>query len=147
MKPRLAFSLLGLAICFAAPAQGQSFHEALADKTIAFKADISFPQPMVLQPGRGASSLGAAIAIAYLRPDGSLRLKRWNEPKGDYDPVADGRWTTEGNQLCLIADWPLLKRDRFCMRLRLDPPVISGHGAGIDALIKGDIRPGNPDGL
>lgn len=147
MKLRCALSLTILALCMAASAHAQSFHGALAGKTIAFKADISFPQPVVLQPGRGASSLGAAIAIAYLKPDGSLRLKRWNEPKGDYDPVADGRWTTEDNQLCLIADWPLLKRDRFCMRLRLDPPVISGHGAGIDALIKGDIRPGNPDGL
>jgi|GEM_PF-4946170 len=143
---RTALILL-LGLLTALPAAAQDMRAQLSERTFAFRADISFPEPVVLERGRGATSLGAAIAITYLKADGSLRLKRWNEPKGDYDAVVDGRWTVEQNVLCLIADWSLLKRDRFCMRLRIDTPIAAGHGVGIDALIKGDLRPGNPDGL
>ncbi|WP_291007455.1 hypothetical protein [Ferrovibrio sp.] len=123
------------------------YADLLRGNTISFRADISYPQPVVLQPGQGARSTGSELAILYLAADGSAKLKRWNAVNGVYDAVKPARWNIEADTLCLQADWPNLKADRFCMSIRVYPPVFAGHGMGVNALIKGDIRPGNPDGL
>ena len=123
------------------------YAEALRGNTISFRADISYPHPVVLQQGQGARSTGYELAILHLAADGSAKLKRWNNLRGEYDAVKPARWSIEADKLCLLADWPNLKADRFCMSIRVYPPVFAGHGVGVNALIKGDIRPGNPDGL
>jgi hypothetical protein len=120
---------------------------SLAGKTISFLANISYDVPVVREWGKGASSIGSLLAIVLLRDDGAARIKRWNSLAGVYDPVDAGTWSIEDKVLCLMGPWPTLHRDRFCMDIRVYGPIMAGHGTNVSALIKGDIRAGNPDGL
>ncbi len=123
--------------------------ESLSGKTFSFNANVTFDEPVVLAKGRGSQSIGSQHAIVYLNADHSARVRRWNEVDGKYEAVDVGSWTIDDEQhtLCVVAPWPHLKRDRFCMQLRVSGPVVAGHGANVRALIVGDMRPGNPDSL
>lgn len=123
--------------------------ESLRDKTFSFNANVTFDSPVILGTGRGAQSIGSQHAIVFLNADGSARLRRWDESTGRYEAVDRGNWTVDDahHTLCVVAAWPALNRDRFCMELRVSGPVVAGHGTNVRALVKGDIRPGNPDGL
>lgn len=120
---------------------------SIAGNTIAFIAHVVYPQPVSLGRGKGVASVGDLHAVAFLAPDGRARLKRWNAETGAYDPVVDAAWTVTEDALCLNAPWPSLRTDKFCMDLRVDGPMIAGHGIGISALVKGNIRPGNHEKL
>lgn len=158
MKPAAIILLAAMAL--AAPAWSADNHAArpaappradlkasISGNTIAFIAHVVYPQPVSLGRGKGMASVGDLHAVAFLAPDGRARLKRWNAETGAYDPVVDAAWTVTDDALCLTGSWPSLRADRFCMDLRVDGPMIAGHGIGISALVKGNIRPGNHENL
>jgi hypothetical protein len=123
--------------------------ESMSDKTFSFNANVTFDEPVLLGPGLGAASIGTQHAIVFLEANGAARVRRWNLASGAYETVEAGRWTVDdpASTLCVVASWPVLKRDKFCMQLRVSGPVVAGHGTNVRALILGDIRPGNPDAL
>ena len=81
---------------------------------------------------------------AFLRPDGSELVRRWDPSHDAYTAPADGRWTVSGDTLCL--QFPGLDGDpNICIETHLYGPRIAGNTAGTGrfAMLDGNVEPGN----
>lgn len=92
----------------------------------------------------GGGSLDRVVFQAYLRPDGSALMRRWQPAQNAYSPVAERRWSMTGDQLCL--DFPPNERvPRTCVQIYVWGPRVAGNSTatGQFAMLDGDIEPGN----
>jgi hypothetical protein len=81
---------------------------------------------------------------AFLRPDGSELVRRWDPAHDAYTAPANAHWTLTGDTLCLV--FPGLGGDpNICIETHVWGPRISGNtaGSGRFAMVNGDIEPGN----
>lgn len=89
-------------------------------------------------------TLDRVVFQAYLRPDGSALMRRWEPAHNAYTAVAEQRWSVAGNTLCLdfslSADVP-----RLCVEVHVWGPRIAGNttGAGRFAMLDANVEPGN----
>ena len=95
----------------------------------------------------GLSSLRTILFIAYLEPGGSARVRTWDHAAGRYNATVVDRWRLDGGQLCLGGRSVGLAVSQFCVETHIWGPVFSGKGTTVDAMIKGDVRPGNAEAL
>lgn len=112
-------------------------------------AQVFLPQsPPRAEPlTAGLSSLRTVMFIAYLEPGGAARVRTWNNATGRYNPTVADRWRIDGGQLCLGGRSLGLTVGQFCVETHIWGPVFSGKGTTLDAMIKGDVRPGNAEAL
>lgn len=81
---------------------------------------------------------------AYLRPDGSALVRRWDAGRDAYTNAAETRWTVSGTTLCLAFPG-LAGGSDICIETHVWGPRIAGNTAGTGrfAMLDGDIEPGN----
>lgn len=92
----------------------------------------------------GGGSLWRIMFQAFLRPDGSALIRRWDPAHDAYATTVQRRWTVSGTTLCL--DFPGVGSDsQICVDAHVWGPRIAGNGTGSGrfALLDGDIEPGN----
>jgi hypothetical protein len=91
---------------------------------------------------RGGGSLDRIMFQAYLRPDGSTLLRRWDSAHDAYTVPAEGRWRVVESTLCLDAQ---ALGPEICIEAHAWGPRIAGstNGTGRFAMLDGDIQPGN----
>lgn len=92
----------------------------------------------------GGGSLDRVVFQAYLRPDGSALMRRWEPARNAYSALAERRWSVSGSTLCL--DFPPNERvPRTCVEIHVWGPRVAGNstGPGQFAMLDGDIEPGN----
>ena len=80
---------------------------------------------------------------AYLRPNGSALMRRWDGTHDAYTTPVDGSWTVSGDTLCLT--FPDMSDPQVCVEAHAWGPRIAGNtsGSGRFALMDGNIEPGN----
>ena len=93
--------------------------------------------------GQTGEALDRVMFQAYLRPDGSALMRRWDGAHDAYTAPADGRWSISGDTLCLA--FPDLAGPEICIETHVWGPRIAGNtaGSGRFALLDGNIEPGN----
>jgi len=93
--------------------------------------------------GPNGETLDRVMFQAYLRPDGSALMRRWDGAHDAYTAPANGRWRVTGDILCLA--FPDLAGPEICVETHVWGPRIAGNtaGPGRFALLDGNIEPGN----
>ncbi len=93
--------------------------------------------------GSTGEALDRVMFQAYLRPDGSALMRRWDGGHDAYTAPADGRWSISGDTLCL--SFPDFAGPEICVETHVWGPRIAGNtaGPGRFALLDGNIEPGN----
>jgi len=130
--------LLGASLGASAQQAAPPLAEVLTGKTLS--AVLFLPH----ETGGGGGSLDRVMFQAYLRPDGSALVRRWQPAQNAYSPVGERRWSVTGNRLCL--DFPPNERvPHLCVEIHVWGPRIAGNttGPGQFAMLDGDIEPGN----
>ena len=135
----LAASALWLGMSLAASAQRAEtpVADALTGNTLS--AVLFLPHAAA-----GGGSLDRVVFQAYLRPDGSALMRRWQPAQNAYSPLAERRWSVTGNELCL--DFPPNERvPQTCVEIHVWGPRVAGNSTetGQFAMLDGDIEPGN----
>jgi hypothetical protein len=129
--------LLGAPVGAAAQEAAKPLADALTGNTLS--AVLFLPHE-----ASGAGSLDRVVFQAFLRPDGSALMRRWQPAQNAYSPVGERHWSVSGNLLCL--DFPPNERvPRICVEIHVWGPRIAGNttGPGQFAMLDGDIEPGN----
>jgi hypothetical protein len=130
--------LLAIGSGVAAEKAQASLTDALAGNTLSAVLFLPHEAPA------GGGSLDRVMFQAYLRPDGSALMRRWEPARNAYSTVAERRWSVSGSTLCL--DFPPGERvSRTCVDIHVWGPRVAGNstGAGQFAMLDGDIEPGN----
>ncbi len=93
--------------------------------------------------GQVGEALDRVMFQAYLRPDGSALMRRWDSAHDAYTEPANGRWRITGDTLCLA--FPDLPGPEICVETHVWGPRIAGNtaGPGRFALLDGNVEPGN----
>ncbi len=136
--PLAAALLLAAGAGQAAEQASATLSEALAGNTLSAVMFMPRAAP------KGGGSLDRVVFQAYLRPDGSALMRRWEPDRNAYSTVAVRRWSVSGSTLCL--DFPADERvPRTCVEIHVWGPRLAGNtkGPGQFAMIDGDIEPGN----
>jgi hypothetical protein len=129
------------------PAPKIDVRQALVGNTIAVLAYLPQAEPKD-RPGRGAESVRTLIYMAWLGNDGNAKVRVWDHASGRDRPVQTGRYTIEGDVLCLnAADLELGQKPLCTLMNIIGPRAFFAEGVGLHAMVKGDIRPGNAGNL
>jgi hypothetical protein len=133
-----ALLLTGAAAPARAQAAAPTLGAALAGNTLA--AVMFLPQ----EAQRG-ERLDRVVFQAFLRPDGSALIRRWDTARDAYTVPAEGHWRVSARTLCM--DFPGLADGdpNICIDVHVWGPKIAGNtsGPGRFAMLDGDIEPGN----
>jgi hypothetical protein len=115
--------------------------QLLAGNTATGVIFLAHPEPAA--GGGTAFRAGESVTFeAYLRPDGTARVRSWDPRRNAYTPVMTRHWRVEGNDFCLGI--PLIGSvDSVCMTAHSWGPIFNGIATNIGAMIKGDVRTGN----
>lgn len=95
------------------------------------------------ETGKG-ETLDRVVFQAYLRPDGSTLMRRWEPAHDAYSDIASRQWRVKGRTLCL--DFPMDERvPALCIEVHIWGPRIAGNttGKGQFAILDANIEPGN----
>lgn len=115
----------------------------LKGSTISALAYRSFALPKAVQGG--AESSARVIFQAWLREDGTARVRVLDEGRNAWRPVANETWSVQGDTFCLSAG--SLGMARLCLDTLIYGQVFSAASPKADVMVKGNWRKGNIHGL
>jgi|SRR5579871_3572163 len=111
----------------------------LAGKTLSGVAYL--PRDTVAPDAEAEPALRTVMFQAYLGADGQARVRAWDPVANRYTATDTAPWHGEGATLCLMVPAFALP-DALCVALHAWGPEFAGTGVNHNALVKGDVQPG-----
>lgn len=111
----------------------------LAGKTLS--GVVYLPRDTLAPDADAMPALRTVMFQAYLAPDGRARVRAWDPAADRYTAIDTEPWHGDGATLCLSVPAFALP-DALCVALHAWGPEFAGTGVNHNAMVKGDVQPG-----